>query len=117
MLVSARISSRSPPLVVVVVVAPAAPPLFSVLMLGGLLALLGLGVVGEPELADELRPGALVAEQALDLLAERRHVAERALERGERGTKLEERAQLGDLLDDALGTEVGEGLELERDGQ
>ena len=54
----------------------------------------------------------LVAEQALELLAEARRVAQRALERGERGAQIEQLLQLGHLRHDASGSKSVSDLNL-----
>jgi hypothetical protein len=63
----------------------------------------GAALVAETELLHELGAALLVTQQPLDLLAERRHVAQRTLEGVERRPQLEQLAHLGHLVGDAFG--------------
>jgi len=73
----------------------------------------GVLVVAQAELLHQLVTPGIVPEEPLDLLAEGRHVAERALERVEGRAQFQQLAHLGHLVRDGLGLEVRELLELQ----
>src|SRR6185437_14640946 len=74
-----------------------------------------LALLLEAKLVDELVALRRVAQDLLDLVAERLLVAERALEGRERRAQIEELLELGDLVRDRLGLHVREAAELEVD--
>src|SRR5262249_51200589 len=68
------------------------------------------------EFGEQLLARLFIAKNALDRLAEGRHVAERTLQGNQRFAQLEELVELGRLTHDGFGREVVQAVELQRNG-
>src|SRR5262249_48990223 len=71
----------------------------------------------QAQLGHQLLSRALVSQQRLDLLSECRDISQRPLERGQRGSKLQQLFQLWNLIHHALGRKIRQILAFELDRQ